>query len=324
VIVMAIASSFRAALALAATCSLSAAALAAEPRGQVEVTGDVVTVGDLFLDAGEAAGEPVFYAPAPGQSVEIGPNFLHRVALGFDLDWEPGSGIGHVVVSRAAMPVGTDAMAPVVLGAIAERFGGSFDPEHTQLAFDAGISTHYLPVGIEAGLAVRDIAYDPRSQRFSAVIDIAAGTSHAASVRASGRLRSVILAPVLVRALSRDEIIGTDDVQWMEVDADRLSSNVILDAEQLIGLVARRALSPNQPIADADVDAPVAVRRGETVTMVLESGTITLTAQGQALQDGSAGDVIRVVNTTSSITIEATVEGPGVVRVTAPASAVNS
>src|SRR5690606_5297152 len=74
----------RAALLLAAAL-LPAAAVAAEPRGQVEVTGEIVTVGDLFTDAGDAANQPVFYAPAPGQSVEIGPNFLHRVALGFDL-----------------------------------------------------------------------------------------------------------------------------------------------------------------------------------------------------------------------------------------------
>ncbi|MGF1625612.1 MAG: flagellar basal body P-ring formation chaperone FlgA [Alphaproteobacteria bacterium] len=300
---------------------VAASAWAAEPRGQVEVQGEIVTVGDLFSDAGEASSQAVFYAPSPGQSVEIGPNFLHRVALGFDLDWNPGAGMARVIVTRAAVPVGTDAMAPVVLAAIAERVGGSFDLERTNVAFDAGIATHYLPVGIDAGLSARDIAYDPRSQRFSAVIDIASGTAHATSVRASGRLRSVVLAPVLVRAIGRDELIGPQDVQWMEVEASRLGSNVLFDADRLIGYVARRALAPNQPIAEVDVQAPLAVRRGETVTMVLQSGSISLTAQARALQDGSRGDTIRVVNTHSSITLEAIVEAPGVVRVTAPGAA---
>lgn len=314
--------SFRASLALAAAF-LPAAAFAVEPRGQVEVAGEIVTVGDLFADAGDVAGEPVFYAPDPGQSVEIGPNFLHRVALGFNLDWQPGAGIARVIVSRAATPVGTDALAPVVMAAIAERIGAGFDAERTQIDFDSGITTQFLPVGVELAMAARDLSYDPRSQRFSMVIDIAAGTPHAASVRASGRLHSVVLAPVLVRAVSRDELIGPADVQWMEIEADRLSATVILDADNLIGFVARRALSPNQPVAEADVLAPLAVRRGETVTMVLQTGALTLTAQGQALQDGSTGDVIRVVNVQSSRTIEATVEAQGVVRVTAPASAVN-
>ena len=312
---------FRAALALAAAF-LSGTAFAAEPRGQVEVAGDIVTVGDLFADAGDVAGEPVFYAPAPGQTVEIGPNFLHRVALGFNLDWQPGAGMARVIVSRAATPIGTDALAPVVMAAIAQRIGAGFDAERTQISFDSGISTQFLPVGVEPAMTGRDLTFDPRSQRFSLIVDIAAGTPYAASVRASGRLRSVVLAPVLVRAVSRDELIGPADVQWMEIEADNLSATVILDADRMIGFVARRALSPNQPVAQADLQAPLAVRRGETVTMVLQTGTLTLTAQGQALQDGSSGDVIRVVNVQSSRTIEATVEGPGVVRVTAPASAV--
>ena len=325
---MTFASKYRATAALVIAWALPAApfvgpAQAAEPRGQVEVMGDVVTVGDLFTDAGDAAAQPVFYAPSPGQTVEIGPNFLHRVALGFELDWRPGAGMARVIVSRASMPVGTDLMAPVVLAAIANQIGGTFDPDRTHLAFDAGIATHYLPIGVEAGIVARSVTYDLRSQRFSTIIDIAPGTPHAATLRASGRLRSVVMAPVLVRAISVGELIGPQDVQWMQIDAERLASTVLLDADRLIGFVARRALSPNQTVTESDVHAPLAVRRGEIVTMILESGPITLTAQARALDNGSTGDVIRVVNTNSSITLEATVEAPGVVRITAPGTARN-
>lgn len=311
------------ALALFTMLAHSGLAHAVQPRGQVEVTGEIVTVGDLFEDAGAAASEAVFYAPEPGRSVEIGPNFLHRVALGFDLDWQPGAGIGRVIVRRAAIAIGTDEMAPVVLAAIGERIGAGFDPERTQLAFDAGIATQYLAVGFDSGISARDVAYDPRSGRFSAIVDVASGSASVVSVRTSGRLRSVVMAPVLSRAVGRNELIGPADIHWMEVDADRLSSSVVLDADELIGFVARRALAPNQPIGETDVQLPVAVRRGEIVTMVLESGTITLTAQGRALDDGATGDVIRVTNTQSDRTIDATVEGPGVVRVSAPLSALN-
>ncbi|MEZ5669603.1 MAG: flagellar basal body P-ring formation chaperone FlgA [Alphaproteobacteria bacterium] len=307
-----------AALALAAA---GAEALAAEPRSQVEVTGAIVTVGDLFIDAGDAAGEAVFYAPEPGRAVEIGPNFLHRVALGFDLDWAPGNGLDRIIVRRAAQAVGLDVLEPVLLSALATRVGPQFNPDHTQIAFDSGIATRYLPVDVTLELNARDVAYDPRSQRFSAIVDIAPGTAYATSLRASGRLRSVVLAPVLVRPLARNDVIGAADVQWMEVDADRMPSNVLLDAERLVGQTARRALSPNQPITEADVTPPVAVRRGEIVTMVLETGSLTLTAQARALEDGVVGEAIRVVNTQSSRTVDATVEAPGVVRVQAPSAA---
>lgn len=314
---------FAAAAALA-TASFTAHAWAVEPRGQVEVVDEIVTVGDLFADAGEVAGEPVFYAPDPGESVEIGPNFLHRVALGFDLDWQPGTGgVSRVIVRRAAVRIGTDELSPVVLAALGQRIGASFDAAHSQLTFDVGIAAYHLPVGVDPALSARDLSYDPRSQRFTAMVDVAAGTVHASSIRTSGRLRTVVEVPVLTRAVSRNELIGPEDVNWMQIDADRLSSNMVLDVDDLIGFVARRALSPSQPVAQADVQAPVAIQRGQTITMVLESGSITLTAQGRALDNGAVGDTVRILNVQSSRTVEALVEGPGVVRVTAPESAIN-
>ena len=297
---------------------------AAVPRGQVEVAGEIVTVGDLFADAGPAAESPVFYAPDPGSAVEIGPNFLHRVALGFDLDWTPGGGIDRVVVRRAAQTIGLDELEPVLMTALGARIGPQFSADLNQISFDSGIATRYLPVDIEPAMTARDLSYDPRSQRFSAVVDVAQGTAYAVSLRASGRLRSVVMAPVLIRAVARDEAIGPSDIHWIEVDSERLASNVLLDADRLIGLNARRALPPNQPITEADVISAVAVVRGDLVTMVLESGTITLTAQARALDNGAAGDVIRVTNTQSSRTVEAIVESAGVVRVRAPGDAIGS
>jgi flagella basal body P-ring formation protein FlgA len=64
-----------------------------------------------------------------------------------------------------------------------------------------------------------------------------------------------------------------------------------------------------QPMA-----APKLVRRGQPVTLVVRSGTLTISAQGRALSDGRAGDLVRVVSS-SSRTIDGIVEGPGTVRV---------
>ena len=61
---------------------------------------------------------------------------------------------------------------------------------------------------------------------------------------------------------------------------------------------------------------------GVNVKVVGSHGGITLTAQGRALENGTVGDTIQVVNTQSSRTIDARVEGTGVVRVTAPGAAV--
>jgi flagellar basal body P-ring formation protein FlgA len=45
----------------------------------------------------------------------------------------------------------------------------------------------------------------------------------------------------------------------------------------------------------------------------LQSATLLLTAQAKALEDGTQGQAIRVSNTRSGKTLDATVNGPGTV-----------
>jgi flagella basal body P-ring formation protein FlgA len=60
---------------------------------------------------------------------------------------------------------------------------------------------------------------------------------------------------------------------------------------------------------------PATVQKGATVLMALDSPGIALTAQGQALEAGSIGERIRVLNPVSRAVIEAEVTGTDRVRV---------
>jgi len=55
----------------------------------------------------------------------------------------------------------------------------------------------------------------------------------------------------------------------------------------------------------------IAVRRGETVTLVYVSPGLQLTTRARALGDGGVGDSVRLVNLTSNRTIDAVVTGAG-------------
>ena len=60
------------------------------------------------------------------------------------------------------------------------------------------------------------------------------------------------------------------------------------------------------------------VRRGEPVTLRLQSGPLTIATAGRALGDGSKGARVRVVAFSTRRTLEGVVEGPGEVRLIAP------
>jgi flagella basal body P-ring formation protein FlgA len=67
-------------------------------------------------------------------------------------------------------------------------------------------------------------------------------------------------------------------------------------------------------LLNRDFTAPILVRRGAIVTIRLETPNMSLTARGKALENGSAGDVIRVVNLQSNKTIQVEVTAENDVR----------
>ena len=86
-------------------------------------------------------------------------------------------------------------------------------------------------------------------------------------------------------------------------------------AAQAVGLAPRRPLAKGQPIFLADLERPVLVRRGASVTMALAMPGLALTAEGIAMAPAAMGERIRVLNPSSKMLVEAEVTGPGEVRV---------
>jgi flagellar basal body P-ring formation protein FlgA len=70
----------------------------------------------------------------------------------------------------------------------------------------------------------------------------------------------------------------------------------------------------------ADLIKPELVQRDQNVTLVFSTTGVHLTIAGKAVESGSAGDVISVMNLQSKRMIQGTVIGPGQVRVASAAS----
>jgi flagella basal body P-ring formation protein FlgA len=87
--------------------------------------------------------------------------------------------------------------------------------------------------------------------------------------------------------------------------------------EQAVGMAVRRVMLPGQALTLADLSRPLAVQKGARVMMQLVSGGLSLTAQGQALEAGTVGERIQVLNPNSRAVVEAEVVGPDRVRVAA-------
>lgn len=172
-----------------------------------------------------------------------------------------------------------------------------------------------IPAGADlAAVQVSRLHYDERSGGFNAILSLPAkGGTREESV--TGRVEEIATVPVIAGNLSSGDVIGERDITWIEVPARQVGSHIITSKQDLVGMAARRPLRANSLVRHSDLQRPVAVKRGAIVTMVVATDRITLTAQGQALEDGGIGDRIRVTNTASKSTVIGIVESPREVRV---------
>jgi flagella basal body P-ring formation protein FlgA len=85
--------------------------------------------------------------------------------------------------------------------------------------------------------------------------------------------------------------------------------------ERTVGMQARRQLRAGQPIRNADLARPDLVQRDQSVTLIYEATGLYLTLRGKALESGTEGDVVNVMNLHSKRTVSGTVTGRGQVSI---------
>ena len=87
------------------------------------------------------------------------------------------------------------------------------------------------------------------------------------------------------------------------------------DHSEVVGKAARLTLLPGRPIPLRGVDNPRIVVNGSQVKLVYIDGGLSIMATGAALQDGTIGEMVKVRNSDSGVTIVGKVMADGTVRV---------
>jgi flagella basal body P-ring formation protein FlgA len=124
-------------------------------------------------------------------------------------------------------------------------------------------------------------------------------------------------APVVVttQPVARGAVLGPADVAVEERDAHDVPSDALTAPEQAIGMAAKVALAASAPLPRTALAAPVVVKKGDLVTLVIDTPAMRLTAAGEALEPGAAGSSIKVVNRASKQEVAGKVIEHGLVLV---------
>lgn len=116
---------------------------------------------------------------------------------------------------------------------------------------------------------------------------------------------------VAARVIPAQGRIAAGDV--MLVDAE--IPGAVTSAAAAIGLETRVAIFPGRPVLAADLGPPALVERNGIVTLIYRAGTLTIRAEGRALQRAGQGESVRVMNLASKATVTGQVAPDGTVIV---------
>ena len=283
-------------------------------KAAVTVTGDIVTIGDLVENAGPVADVPIFRAPDLGTTGAVATDRILDAIRPHQLIGIDTHGLAEVVVSRAGRPISAREISARIAQALAGQYG--FGKARDILVnFDGDVRTLQVEPNATGELRVLALSYDPRSTRFDVTFDMPDSIAlQRQPARYTGTAIATVNAIAVDRPIERGEVLQASDLT--EVRRPQAESGAVLtDGKAAVGLAARHALRPGQPLATNDLMKPEVVARNDTVTIVYQVPGITLTLRGQAKDAGALGDTISVVNTETKRVMQAVVSGPGRVMV---------
>ncbi len=282
--------------------------MATTPMNERVVVRDaVVKLGDLFAGLADRTEEAVAPAPAPGGQTVYDLNRLAALAKHHGVAWQPRTWSDRVIVERASLAIGQGEIEAALRKALQRRGLAA----RSDIEINGKAPQIQLPAGVSSALHIEQLEYDERSGRFSATV-----VADTTRLPIAGRAVAMVEVPVLNRRFATGEIIRKDDIEWAVMRSEQVGRQAIADADRLIGQEVRRTVPAGQTLRAADLRSPLAVTKNAVVTMMLQTPRMQLTSKGKALEDGSVGDTVRIMNTQSKTVIEGIITSMNTVQVT--------
>jgi flagella basal body P-ring formation protein FlgA len=293
-------------LAFSATTALAAPVLKAE----VSVNHPVVTVGDMFADAGLLAEKALFRAPAPGTTGMVSLEAVQAAAAKAGLEDYVSDGVLAVKVERRAVVIDTTEFTNLIAGDL--NFRGLVPAgAQVEARFDGG-ALSYNAEDVAVPVTLTALRWQPGARAFAARFEIA-GIDRPVDV--TGSIELMVEAPHLAATLKAGAVLTPADIEMKQVPFDYADQAGVETLGDLVGKELRRNGRAGLMLKAADVTERLAVRRNTQVTVLLRTGPMTLTVRAQSLGDASAGQAVQVMNSVTKKILNGVATADGAIEI---------
>lgn len=286
------------------------------------VNGPGLTLGAIAEIAGEDETKvkalrslPLGAAPKPGSRLVLTRELLgaRMAAAGTDLSGITWNVPDSIIITAIFQVVPGTKIANAASEALIKRLDVAEDKRELELiGFSSDLNapigdirlTAELPYGIrKSGPTIVNVTISSGGQVYEKI-----------SLRYNVKVYEDII--IAAKPIAPHEPLTADNLAYQRTDVARITGSYFTDISKLSGLNAKRAIATGALISDISLEKPILVKRGSNVTITARSGDMAITASGEALQDGTEGQIIRVQNTNSKRIITAKIVGEGLVQIT--------
>jgi flagella basal body P-ring formation protein FlgA len=283
-------------------------------RANVTVTGDVVRIGDVIDNAGSFGQIAIYRAPDLGTTGSLPTAQVIAALRAHEVIGVDTKHIKEVTVTRLARNVDAKDIQDAVAHAIEHR-GGLGDAANLSLTFDRDVQDMHLDASNTGALQPVAVRYDSRSTRFDVTFEISNDVNAPATrLRFTGSAIETVEAAVLTRNVERADMLKSSDIiverrPKLEIGGDAAVR------ESALGMQLRHPMRAGQALRVADLAKPDLVQKDQGVTLVFQTAGLYLTTRGKAIDSGTEGDVVSVLNLQSKRTVTGVVTGRGQVTI---------
>ena len=139
-----------------------------------------------------------------------------------------------------------------------------------------------------------------------------AATAPSAKTAPAPEFRQVVVAATNLPA---GQVLQRDSLKLDRMEADKVSKAHYVENQGLEGQELLRAVRAGEPIRVSDLRPATLIKRGEMVLMTVGTpATFEISVKAEAMQDGRAGEQIKLKNTESGRTLSGVVTGKGTAK----------
>jgi flagellar basal body P-ring formation protein FlgA len=286
-------------------------------KSQATVSSDIVRIGDLVENAGAVAGTPIFRAPDLGQTGAVPVRAVIEAVRPHGLVGIDAGGLSEIAVTHASRTISADAIEQRIVASLTSRYAIG-KPENLKVNFEQVVRPIELSLASAAEPTLARISYEKNGGRFDVTFELA---GQRAQWRYSGTAIETVEAALVTRPLVRGDLVKQSDISIERRPKSEFSAEPPASAADIVGRAARTNLRTGQGLRNSDLMKPELVKKNEMVVLHYEVPGIVLTMRGQALESGTEGDLVNVLNIQSKRTIQGVITGAGRITIRGPATA---